>query len=475
MNKGIKFLISEAIVKVLNENRMEFLVKTFTGEDKKNPGAFKISTQQLLQILQADPTTRPEHPQSIKDVQKPGNYVQWLINMLRTIWPKKNAEGNIVFTKADTEKVKFFFEDIYRANEALKKFDIMKRKHLLPEGKKDINQIKTVDELLDVTDSFSLEDVESEKQAHETKKELAKDLKLQYEDAHWQVVTPMTYEASRTNFGFTRWCTAASEGGVYDGRYRYENYSKENPLYVVIDKSQPWKNDNLAGTPILQFHFGSSIQFKDIRDHEIDDVPGFFNTKPGMKKWIEPIIKHALAHREFNLTDTLWKLYAAMYGVTSDIKQMVEENLMLKVRAKDILVLSDSDGTTGEKVNNYLNFLGSYDYLIQKIFEFIIPKTVKIELKFMKYQGEGFHIPDKVGELVNCSVFVFSGFVKSVSPAIAKVPTDFLLCVDDNPHLTHLPDELCNSTIEALNIKKSGVQLSDCLRQKEAEGMLLIE
>jgi negative regulator of genetic competence, sporulation and motility len=470
MKFDIKTLISEAIVTILNENRLEFLIKTFTGKDAK----FRMSPQQLLELMKADPTTRPEQPTNLKEIQKVGNYVQWLINRLKDIWPKKDEKGDIVMTDVDKEHIRFFFEDIYRITEALKKYDVMKRKHLLPDDKKDINQVKSLKDLKDMTKDFDLNAAEEEEQQKVATKERSKEAKYLYEDARWQVLIPLTFEFSRANFAdpVTDWCTASSDS--YGGRSRFDGYTREGPLYVFIDKSQPAPKPSLEGKPVLQVHFGSSIQFKNADDREIN-VPEFFKNQEGLKKFFEPIMREAMEKRPFNIDDRLWQAYIGTFGANDEkIKQIIETNFKNLIQKNEDVVVTDDSSTHGTKISAYTQMLG-YDECLQRIFAHVKPEVRSLEIKFKSYNGKGFDIPETIGQLTNATIFVFSGFLRSLPPSIAGASKLEMLCIDENPHMKTVPEELCHCPkIEVLNHINTELDVPPCLIEKMQTGNFII-
>jgi hypothetical protein len=467
MKLGIKTLLNEAVVKILNENRLQHLITNYTGKDAK----FRISPEQLLQIIQADPTTRPENPTKISDVQKPGNYVQWMLNMLRQIWPKKDEKGNVVMDKETAEKIHFFFEDIYRISDALTKFDVMKQKHKLPEGKKDINQIRSIQELRSVTKNFDLNAVDTEKQQRVVHKERSKEMKVEYEDSRWLVVTPLTFEASRSHFAdpVTNWCTAST-----NGRGRFEGYSRENPLYAIIDKSLPAPKPNLEGKPVLQIHFGSHTQFKDENDDEILVKP-FFDGQDGLKNWLHPIYRKALVNHPFELSDRLWQNYIGIYGATPEIMVILDENFKKLMQRKEVLISDNNSTSSGIKAEQFISML-DYEEVLNKIFKYVPNDVTKFEIKFENYRGQGYPVPESVGKLKNCKFFVFMGFASSLPDVMGSLPAMTFLCVNKSRYITTLPESLCQSNLDVLNYMECENirHIPPCIEERAAAETLLL-
>lgn len=468
MKFEIKSLLNESIVELLNENRLEYLIKTYTGKDAK----FKITPKILLQLMNADPTTRPQNATDLQQIQKVGNYVQWLILQLKKIWPTQvDEKGKIIIDADSKERIRLFFEDLYRLTTAIEKYDVMKRKNMIPADKKDIMRLSK-EELDDLTFEFDLDAAKKEDeqlaQAKQVKKERSKEGKYVYEDERWQVIIPLTYEFSRTNFGTTQWCTASS-----GGRGNYDYYTGEGPLYVFIDKTQPPPVATLDGKPVLQVHFGKSIQFKDVRDREIN-VNEFFKDQIGLKNFFQPIIKDAIENRPFSMEDRLWQVYIGLYGMEDDeVKEIVENSFRKLVQRDAGLVVTDTRNFHGTDISAYLTMLG-YDGVLHRIFQYVKPESTNFEIKFENYDGEGFDIPDDAGKVHGATIFVFSGFVRSIAPGIAHAKNLEMLCIDENPNLTTLPEELCNAPkLEVINHMNSPIKFPPCL-QKKIDSMEII-
>jgi hypothetical protein len=317
--------------------------------------------------------------------------------------------------------------------------------------------------------------VEAEKEAKAVKKERSKEFKVQYEDERWLVVTPLTFEASKAWFAspVTDWCTASPS---YGSKY-YEQYMKENPLYSVIDKSQPPPKATLEGKPVLQIHFGNSIQFKNEDDHEID-VRRFFEGQDGLKAWLQPIMKQALEHRAFSMSDRLYTAYIGLYGATDEIKVIIDnsfKNLIQENKnGENSCVVIDGEGN-GIKADAYIQMLG-YEEVLNKIFKYVNPDVKRFEIKFKKYDGGGYPIPDSIGQMKNCKTMVFTAFPSHVPHSIVECDSLDFLVLDYCKNLKTIPDFICQiKKLEVFNYKGTKADLPQCLLDMEAQsGLLLI-
>ena len=217
-------------------------------------------------IVAADPTT------VVKDNQivKVGGYTQWLLTQYEKATPASKSR---------------FIEDLYKANDDLGVYNKLKSR--LPQEQRDINRIKSLEDL-----TAAVEPLRGQKTAGEQKKEVKGDAIKVMNTTEWTVVIPKTKEASCSYGAGTRWCTASD-------KYNYfEQYSKDGPLYIVIhhttgvaDHGEPPFQDQPTPhgekKPMdekWQFHFQSN-QFMDEADSGID-IKEFFEEHPEVGKAI---------------------------------------------------------------------------------------------------------------------------------------------------------------------------------------------
>jgi len=152
------------------------------------------------------------------------------------------------------------WEDIAsRAVPALLKFKALLRKPNLtpPLPVRDMNQIKGLSALEDITEQYEEKEAVSNRvqsSAEEQKFYDTKQAILFHNDNQVKVVIPKTVAASKFFGKGTRWCTAAENNN------RFAEYNDEGPLYIVILKGTNAK---------YQFHWESN-QFMDARDEGIN-------------------------------------------------------------------------------------------------------------------------------------------------------------------------------------------------------------
>ena len=162
----------------------------------------------------------------IQDAKKFISYIADQVDPTRnqkyTLWILRT------YIKGGIEK----YEDFGRVLEYLTIFDKHKKKMAI----KDINQIKSLSDLGQMSLPFADEDEEP------SRKERRKSEEQQYYDSgeaelifnsdKVKIVIPKTREASCYFGKNTQWCTASTK---YD---QFESYSKRGPLYIILDKKE---------------------------------------------------------------------------------------------------------------------------------------------------------------------------------------------------------------------------------------------
>ena len=152
------------------------------------------------------------------------------------------------------------WEDIAsRLIPAIKKFEVLKRKPNLnpPLPTRDLNQIKSLSQLEDITEKYQEKELASKSEKASEEEQAFYDSKqatLVYNDDQIKVVVPHTMEASQYFGRNTRWCTAAKTNN------RFNAYNKKGPLYIVLIKQENKR---------WQFHWPSK-QFMNEADEEIN-------------------------------------------------------------------------------------------------------------------------------------------------------------------------------------------------------------
>ena len=277
-----------------NEDRADFIQKINNGEittdflwenTSKNEANFIIENvlQQLGDITKNEKEFIREHieRQLLNEITVVDAYQRYYNHI-----PEKDyktivswIQGNNTILAPDTgvkwvlglykRYGKTVIEDLYKLHNdegdgALDIYLRAKQRRMLPNGKADLNQFKSIAELV----VFVREELDIEQVLGRTKGEIsnavnkaANEAYFLYEDDIWKVLIPKSYEASCYWGQDTEWCTATR---TTDDWYNY--YSKQGPLFININKQTGAK---------YQFHFESE-QFMDKDDMSID-VPIFKN------------------------------------------------------------------------------------------------------------------------------------------------------------------------------------------------------
>lgn len=220
-------------------------------------------------IIKADPTT----PLKDNKPDKLGQYSKWLLALQK--------KGNL-------RK-----EDIPKANEYLKLYHDLKTKNLIPNDFRDVGKIADLpamyalnaqyggtgkvkdDEHYLLNDPYFLNTNKAEKF---------------FENRRWLIVIPTTFDASKFYACTSQWCTRFSEN--------YDHYTKDGPLYILIDKT---KINHEDATRRYQFHF-ESHQFMNMNDSPIN-VGDFFRNNPSLTTAFEKaILAYIAKSRDLNHT-----------------------------------------------------------------------------------------------------------------------------------------------------------------------------
>jgi hypothetical protein len=174
---------------------------------------------------------------------KSGDIIYWILSR----YLKSQPTGSYGIMK---------WEDIHsRLIPSLEKYTKLKNKKLLPVEQRDINQIKSLEELEDLLDQYPEEHLTSKKEKRNEIEQGFYDRKeatLVYNDAQIKVVIPLTKSASCYFGTHTRWCTAAKQN------YAFADYNKKGRLYILLIKPLNQR---------YQFHWS-----KDGRDSFMDEL-----------------------------------------------------------------------------------------------------------------------------------------------------------------------------------------------------------
>ena len=185
-------------------------------------------------------------------------------------------------------------EDIHRTQEALDAYERLSRKKQLKPEHKDINQIKTLHDLEDITDQYQEKPVQSKKEKDKSIEQEFYDTKqaeLVFNNDTYKVVIPHSHKASCYFGKSTKWCTAGKQA-----ESTFKQYVEKGPLYIILHKptNSRW-----------QWHFGH-WQYMDERDRRFDMDEFIKDHKPA----VNAIIKHVGGLEEATIKDPItWFKY----------------------------------------------------------------------------------------------------------------------------------------------------------------------
>ena len=197
-----RYIVSEAVAEVLEAVPQYLLFEAYLSEIASLKDVYEkyysgISYDDFDIIVHMDPTSGPD---------KMGKYSKWLL----TIYQKG------AFTPQNFLKVKQYLE-FY--NKFINRIE-----------KKDINQIKSVEELKSIVKPFMENSNQPTSKTMALKTTKSNGAMKVYEDERWVVIVPFTKDAAIQYGKGTKWCTSA----IKDNRFDY--YINKGNLYILIDK-----------------------------------------------------------------------------------------------------------------------------------------------------------------------------------------------------------------------------------------------
>lgn len=376
-------------------NYDKFVKPQIKHKGKIIPG---LTPDEYFEIVSADPTTRMNDVDLDKitredfDTIKAGEYVPWLIEMFLTVKPRV-SENHPDYAKELKETRKYFFEDLYKITDDLKKFSRFKNR--LPVDKRDINKL-SVGELYRLVKDFDLELVTTTKKERKSQ-EIHPGAQLVFDGPNWRVVeisdkSALGKEAAcfyGGNQKETRWCTSAP------GLKWFEDYIKDGNLYVIYDK-----NDDViqagTGLPVerYQFHFERE-QFMDKNDNPIN-LGEYLNGKLAeIKEFFEPI------------------MFASIFSKTKKA---------LKVR-----------NTDSGPFASYVQIFG-----FKKIFD-NMPVDIE-EINISNYEGDfKLEIPKSIIRLQNLETLILINCIDELPDYVCELKNLQYLSVSENKKLKTIP------------------------------------
>lgn len=419
---------------VLEQSRFEILRDALTKSSQDKQGKKvkpKMSMEEFLQLVQADPTTRLNNvdPQSAdtKELEKikAGKYVNWLIkNYLQPTTERQPGDSGY---EKEVQQVKAtFMEDLYKVTEDLTKYERFKSR--LPKEARDINKL-TPRELFNHVKDFDLTLATTTKSERKAAA-VHPGAKLMYDGDKWRVIKiedkgAVGKEAAcfyGGNNRETRWCTSAPGASWFD------RYIKDGPLYVVFNPN----DTNIApetGLPVerYQFHFPSG-QFMDRHDHSINLVE-FLN------------------------------------GPMQELKQMFKPEFAkgLTVGGEKFSIDSFQHGAVGKFIALY-----GLDDLISNL-----PDTLKefqIQNKDNKTNID-IKIPKEIGRFKDLKMILLENCVSEIPEEICELPKLRFLALTNNKNLKRIPECIADlPNLFFLNLKGSpNVEVPQAIKDKGTE------
>ena len=165
-----------------------------------------------------------------------------------------------------------FDENLSKAEKVVEKF--IKYQQALQQ--KDINQFKTLDEIITAINNH-------ENKVRRTVKSVD-GADVVYEDDRFTVVTPQTHKASCYYGAGTKWCTASMNGSSH-----FDNYNVDGKLFYILDKKAK-SNDKYYKVALLQKYDGDKTFYdapdKSFKDGCILGTPEYDEIQNAIDKYI---------------------------------------------------------------------------------------------------------------------------------------------------------------------------------------------
>ena len=438
---------------ILEQGRYELLLKTYTEPKKKGDKVkpARMSKEEFDKLISADPTTRKDGD----DIKKAGKYVNWILKQFLQIEPNIEADyGTPQFKSEKKEKLRLFFEDLYKVTQDLEKFERFKGK--LDREDRDINNMG-IDKLNDLMLPYSLEKTKATK---DEKEEAAKTYEhpggeVIFRGSNWTVVrisdsSQLGKDAAcfyggndqKPGRGESGWCTSSPGGSMFN------HYIKSGPLYVILPNdaeefmSGGPKVGQVSGLPAkrYQFHFPSN-QFMDANDRSIDLI-SFLLSNPELKEVFKPEFAKGMTSmdgKKVNIDyprDAASK-YIALYGFDELFKNLPND-------------ITSFDFTKSS---------GGYGYRSDDVKELAMD------------------IPDGIGNYKNLMALHLDGILKSLPKSVGDLKNLQFLSIPNNPNLTTLPLEIAKlpnlKVINAQNNPK--LQIPDEILAMADEGVMIVK
>lgn len=475
---------------VLESKNVENLINTYAfGEKKNEKGKTKkslMTPEELMVIISNDPTSRikglkPEnvvnqlYNPDIKDnedyielglesVEKPGDYVEWLISQLRKL---PLAADEIAPFKEDKNRFEqvykrmrdLYFEDLFKTKQNLIRFHANKNTDRISKEMRDIGQYSSFDALDKVVSDLPLETATTTKSERKESR-VHPGAKMVHQTPNWDVIKiergdKVGKEAAcfyggnqmKSEKGETNWCTSAP------GLSFFEKYISKGPLFVILPKSEEAEfkygktKGDVSGLPAkrYQFHFEDS-QFMDPDDNQINLVKYF---KPGgemeeLKEFFKPYFAKKFLSKKESSTTGEFKLdypedassnYAAIYGFDNILND-------LDAGLTKFQIINKSNEPINIKIDE--DFVNKFPNLVTLLLENVVDRLPENlgdlkKLKFLAVTGSKNldSIPESVNKLIDKGDMQLISFTGS-NPDL-KVPEKVRQAIENLDVLGYLP------------------------------------
>lgn len=226
----------------------DIIIEGIDDVKKKFPN---IDDATFFKLIKLDPTYK-------EGIDSVGTYGKWLLSLYNKT--KKIPDNSIT--------------------SILDKFD--KNKRYLQASERDIGKYKSIEDLEQKVNSIEPHEASDARKNKDIRKAIRKTNLV--DDAEYvgtfddfEVYVPKTYEASCKLGQGTTWCTATNSTSHY-----YDNYSKDGPLYIIINTKNPSEK--------YQLHVESN-QFKNKDDEELNttELVTLYKERPELWKFIKKV------------------------------------------------------------------------------------------------------------------------------------------------------------------------------------------
>jgi len=390
----------------------------------------------VKQIAFADPMTRvpdnyDKEGASVEDMLsnqvKVGKYTQWMLNMF--IKPHLTDDNNDVI-EVNTDKYKskaneyrrLFIEDLHYFTELLTKYDRFKGS-LVDDSKKDINNVKSINELSQLQVEYGDTTVDlSMYRGKKVRNEKGADAQTNFNFPGAEILKVGSeytlirisdkgdlgskaasyfggYEGGLAR-GESNWCTAST------GSINSHNYRQKGPLYIIIANDDKGKVGEVTGLPTerYQLHFPKPSQFKSRDQYSAEgNVP--------IVEWLN--------------------------GKWSEFKEILKPEF-----AKGFITPNTDNVTIKYPSDETGRFLALYGF--EEFFE-ALPENIK-KLNIINTSNEriNLELPKSIVRFKSLVALMIQNMISSVPENICELKNLTLLAFPNNEELKSIPECVAN-------------------------------